>query len=202
MVVKYSYKKDKDKKLSSNFSVYEFRSVYGQELTTDDIFVDNILIKKLEALKMALNASKAIITSGYRNKECDLLVGGTGNGQHCLGKASDVMFYDKDGNIIDTKYISCVAQEIGFNGIARISNTSIHLDVRDGKRYLGDETKSTNTVTKDFYDYYKINRLETLKKIVKENACFADETIDFLCTYKYSEDLLKKILLFCVDKIY
>ena len=161
MIKQYSFKKDGDIILLEvngvTIKVKELRSHANGVLTTDVILVSTEWIDLMKKLIIALGATKVIITSGYRDSACDKLVGGSGKGMHVNGKAGDCIFY-KGKEIIDTKYISCVAQDLGFGGIARISNTAIHLDVRTGTRYLGDETKSTNTVTDDFYKYYKIPR--------------------------------------------
>lgn len=194
MVKKYSYEKDRNLSLSKHFSVGEFRSHANSVLTTDDILIDDDLIYKLEELMAMLNTNKAIITSGYRDSKCDKLVGGTGKGKHVDGMACDVIFYKKDGNAFDTKLVSCYAQDIGFGGIARINDRAIHLDTRTGKRYLGDETKGTNTVTDDFYKYYNIKKEEKkYRKKVKDRFNFDDSTIRFFETHPYPEDLFEKL---------
>lgn len=165
MVKKYSLLKDGAKTLSLHFKVKEFASIAGNEITTDEILISDKLVAKLEALIKLLGATKAVITSGYRDARCDKLVGGTGSGQHVNGNAADVIFY-KGSKTVDTKLVSCKAQDLGFGGIARISNTATHLDVRTGSKYYGDETKSKRTVTDDFYKYYKISRSnEDIKKV-------------------------------------
>lgn len=162
MVKNYSLKKDGDRTLSKHFKVNEFKSHYNGKVQTDEILIDDILVTKLEELIAYINAKKAVITSGYRCLETDTLVTGVkskGTSQHCKGKAVDIIFYDSSNKPIDTKYISCIAQDLGFGGIARISDRAIHLDVRTGNRYLGDEmTGHTRTVTTDFYKYYNISK--------------------------------------------
>ncbi len=194
MVKQYSYKSDKDVKLSQHFDVGEFRSHANGVITTDVILIDEEWITLAENLIKKLNAGKAIITSGYRDSKCDKLVGGSGKGMHVEGKAADVIFYKKDGTIFDTKLVSCYAQDIGFGGIARISNTAIHLDTRKGKKYFGDETKSLNTVTDDFYKYYNIKKEEKkYRKEVKDRFGFDDSTIEFLEGHPYPDDLFYKL---------
>ncbi len=194
MVKEYSYQNDKNTYLSKHFAVGEFRSHANRVLTTDVILIDDDLIDKLEALMNKLGTNKAIITSGYRDSKCDKLVGGTGKGKHVEGLACDVIFYKKDGNAFDTKLVSCYAQDIGFGGIARINDRAIHLDTRKGKRYLGDETKGTNTVTDDFYKYYNIKKEEKkYRKEVKDRFGFDDSTIEFFEGHSYPEDLFYKL---------
>lgn len=153
----YSLKHDGDKKLSKNFAVKEFRSHVNGKVDTDVVIINLKLITKLEELMTYLGATSCVINSGYRTSSCDKAVGGSGSGEHVNGNAADCVFY-KDKIVIDPKLISCIAQDLGFGGIARISDRAIHLDVRAGKKYLGDETKGNMSVTTDFYKYYNIVR--------------------------------------------
>ena len=76
--------------------------------------------------------------------------------------------YDKSGSVISAKTVCCKAQDLGFGGIANITGayTSVHLDVRTGSRYYGDETKGTNTVTNNFYSYFGISKAQQPSGIV------------------------------------
>lgn len=167
----YSFAKDGNKKLSEHFQVKEFRSHSNGTLTTDVIIINEKLIEQLEKLMQTLGATKCNITSGYRDTKCDKLVGGSGKGQHVEGNAADCIFY-KGNRIIDTKLVSCKAQDVGFGGIARINDRATHLDVRSGRKYMGDETKGNNSVTTDFYKYYKIERNNSnIQKVCKKFGC-------------------------------
>ena len=195
MVNRYSYERDKDTKLSEHFSVGEFRSHVNGELTTDDIYIDTRLIELLEMLMAKLGTNKAIITSGYRDSTCDKKVGGTGKGKHVDGMACDIVFYGTNGQAIDTKLVSCLAQDVGFGGIARINSSAIHLDTREGKKYYGDETIGTNTVTTDFYEYYGISRYSSKKyrQQVKDRFGFDESTITYLENHPYPDALFEKL---------
>ena len=102
-----------------------------------------------------------IVNSGYRCPEYDTNMNGFA-GKHAVGDAADVVFYDKNKAVISTKKISCAAQDMEgvFGGIANIDKTytAIHLDVRQGYRWLGNEVVSNNTVTNDFYSYYGLSK--------------------------------------------
>lgn len=152
--------------ISEHFNAKEFRCKCGKD---HSFKVDSALIEQLEKLYSKLNASKCIITSGFRCQAHDKAVGGSGTGQHTKGKAADTCFYGKDGKPISSKLVSCAAQDLGFGGIANINAayTHTHLDTRTGKKYFGDETKGFQTVTTDFYKYYKIKK-ENKKAAVKE----------------------------------
>lgn len=156
-----TYNHNDDIALSPHFSAYEFRCLCGANHT---IKLSTELIEKLEQLYKALNCSRIIITSGYRCAEHDKNVGGNGEGQHTKGTACDCICYDQNNEPISSKNVSCVAQELGFGGIANITSDYIytHLDVRTSNFWKGDETKGTSTVTNDFYSYFNIKREETL----------------------------------------
>lgn len=161
-IVVKSRTRDGQKVLSAHFKVYEFASVSPSPYNISRVYSDEVkicteLVDKLEQLMNRLQAKTACISSGYRTKEHDKAVGGNGYGQHVLGRAVDVLFRDKNNKIIDNRIVSCVAQDLGFKGIARIDTYGyIHLDMRTSGTYYGDETKGTNTVTSDFRKYYKI----------------------------------------------
>lgn len=171
----YSYKNDGDKKLSEHFKVREFGSFSGSKVYSDKVLVNTELVEKLEKLFSYLNASKAIINSGYRCVAHDKAVGGSGYGQHVNGNAADVVFYDRNGKVISTKYVCCVASELGFNGIANISARycATHLDVRSGSKYWGDEIYNYSSIWKrnskwtNFYKYWNLDRDEVLSKFKK-----------------------------------
>ena len=141
--------------LTAHFNAKEFRCKCGKSHNT---LISEELLQKLEKLYTALNCSKIIVNSGYRCASHDKAVGGTGSGQHTKGTAADVVCYGQDGQPISSKTVCCTAQDLGFGGIANITDTytSTHLDVRTGSKYYGDETKGTNTVTSDFYSYFGV----------------------------------------------
>lgn len=143
--------------LSPHFNVQEFRCKCGKE---HEILIAEELVDKLEKLYSALNCSKIIVTSGYRCTAHDKAVGGSGTGQHTKGNAADICCYGQDGQPISSKTVCCMAQDIGFNGIANITAEYkyTHVDVRTGSKWYGDEIKDTSTVTSDFYSYFGISK--------------------------------------------
>lgn len=155
MVKIYAY--EDNTKLSEHFSAGEFRCKCGK---AHDFKVDDALVSNLEKLFSKLDCSKIIVTSGYRCVQHDKNVGGSGSGQHVEGTAADICCYGQDGNPISSKLVCCAAQDIGFKGIANI-NTSYqytHVDMRVNGKWYGDETVNYNTVTDDFYKYFKIKK--------------------------------------------
>ena len=166
MAVKtYSYKKDKNKYISPHTQVKEMASKKGNKIYSDVVLVDEKLMEMIEKLFSYLNCKKYVISSGYRTAEHDKVVGGNGIGQHTKGRAVDACFYDKNGKIIPAQIVCCAAQDLGFSGIANISKAYkyVHLDVRGGAGYKGDEIKGTNTVTKDFYAYFGLTKTDVAK---------------------------------------
>ncbi|EXM39275.1 peptidase M15 [Ruminococcus albus SY3] len=109
------------------------------------------LINKLESLYSRLNCSKIIVTSGYRDPDCSVAVGGYRNDAHTLGIAADVICYDKNGYQIASSRVAWEAEQIGFTGIGIIDSTAIHLDVRTTSNYsnghwFGDERNGDNNI--------------------------------------------------------
>ena len=143
--------------LSPHFNVQEFRCKCGKE---HEILLGTELVDKLEKLYSALNCSKIIVTSGYRCTAHDKNVGGNGTSQHTKGNAADICCYGQDGQLISSKTVCCKAQDIGFGGIANITTEYkyIHVDVRTGSKWYGDETKGNSTVTSDFYSYFGVSK--------------------------------------------
>lgn len=154
MAVKtYSYKQDRGVILTKHFRVGEFRSYNSATgtLTSDVIKIDEALPVMLEKLFEKLDCSKIIVTSGYRSPAFEKLLSGKSTGQHTLGKASDVICYDKSGKKIDPKVVCMTAQDLGFKGIGYMAGGT-HLDVRASKSWF-DETKG-NKVVSDWYSYF------------------------------------------------
>lgn len=163
MAVKtYSLMKDGGRYCSTHTKVREMRCKDG----SDKILIDEKLMEMIEKLFSALKCKKYIITSGYRNAAYDKKVGGNGMGQHTKGKAVDCYFYGADGKVISSKEVCCIAQDLGFKGIANINSKyqAVHLDVRTIGKYYGNEIYGTKNVTDNFYSYYGIDRYTLRKK--------------------------------------
>lgn len=165
-----SYDSSSKEQVSTHFKASEFKCKCGD---THNTLISDELLMMLERLYVKLNASKGVISSGYRCSTHDKAVGGNGYGQHTKGTAVDIIFYDSSNNPISSKIVSCVAQDLGFGGIANITNsyTYTHLDVRTGNKYYGNEVISYNTVTTDFYKYYDIAK----ENSVEWNYTFSSE---------------------------
>ena len=156
MIKVYPY--DSDEQITAHFKASEFRCKCGK---AHDFKIDTELVQKLEILRERLNCSKINVTSGFRCVTHDKNVGGSGTGQHTLGKAADICCYDKEGYMISSKLVCCAAEDIGFHGIANITAGYVytHVDTRNGKWY-GDEVHGNSYCipNSSFYDYFCISK--------------------------------------------
>lgn len=143
----YSLKKDGEKALSKHFKVREFRC----KDENDTILVSEELVQKLEKLRAALGCS-INVNSGYRTKTHNKKIGGSATSKHCLGLAADIIC-KRSGKTVPSKEVCCAAQKLGFSGIAYITGSATHVDVRESGRFWADESKQNKPV-KDFYLYF------------------------------------------------
>lgn len=131
------------------------------------IKIQEELVQKMETLFKKLNASKCIISSGYRCPTYDVQIGGFA-GRHSEGLASDCIYYAEDGSIIPSKIVICVAFDLGiFNGIANIDGNYTHLDNRQGSTYRGDEPRGNSSYWTNPYTYFGVSK-EDVRKYTKE----------------------------------
>ena len=152
-----------EKQISKHFNSSEFRCPHCGRIK-----IDENLIEKLEHIFDKVNASKCIISSGYRCEVHDKLIGGF-LGRHFEGLASDCVFYDKNNNMIPSKIICCVAWDLGeLNGIAKINDYYVHLDNRKGSTYYGDETKGNSSYWNNPYVYFNVSKNDVLTYTGKE----------------------------------
>lgn len=146
------------KQITPHFHSTEFRCQH-----CNNIKIDEELVNKLEHIFSKLNASKCIISSGYRCATFDRQIGGF-LGRHYEGLASDCVFYDKQGQPIPSKIVICVAYDLGeLNGMAKIDNNYVHLDNRKGSTYRGDETRGNSSYWSDPYAYFGVSRSDVAK---------------------------------------
>lgn len=146
------------KQVTTHFHSTEFRCTHCKAIK-----IDENLINKAERLFKKLNASKCIVSSGYRCATFDKQIGGF-LGRHYEGLAMDCCFYDKNGKLIPSKIVICVAWDLGeLNGIAKIDSYYVHLDNRSGSTYRGDETRGNSSYWSNPYSYFGVSREEVEK---------------------------------------
>ena len=159
--------------LSQHINAQELRCKCGG---THSITVNTDLIDRIEKLlgvvadayKVNVKDVHINISSANRCKQHDINVGGSGWGMHALGKAFDFNV-TVNGSAVNSMVLACIAQEIGFTGIGRITGDYIHCDVgtlaeHGGRKWLGDETVkggtsgSIITEPRTYWQYYGIDR--------------------------------------------
>lgn len=146
------------KQISAHFHSREFKCRHCGEIN-----IDENLVNKLETVFSKLNASKCIVSSGYRCPTYDKRENGF-VGQHGYGRAADVIYYDKNDEIIPSKIVICVANDLGiFGGIARINNNYTHLDNRTTGKYRGDETRGNSNYWTNPYTYFGVSASDVAK---------------------------------------
>lgn len=148
------------KKISAHFHSSEFRCKCG----CGKIKIDENLVKKMENIFSKLNASKCIISSGYRCPSYDKVIGGFA-GYHSKGLAADCCYYDKNSKVIPSKIVICVAYDLGeIKGIAMIKGGNhTHLDNRASGTYYGDESVSNNSCWTNPYKYFGVTKADVAK---------------------------------------
>lgn len=153
------------KQISKHFHSSEFMCPHCKRIKIDENLVD-----KMEHIFSKLNASKCIISSGYRCPEYDIQIGGFA-GRHSEGLAADCVYYDKDGNIIPSKIVICVAYDLReLNGIANIDGNYVHLDNRNSGTYYGDEPMGNSSFWSNPYSYFNVTREEVNKYTGESNS--------------------------------
>lgn len=145
-VVTYS----KNTQITSHFNSSEFKCPHCGVMR-----ISTELVNKAEELFGRVNASKCIVSSGYRCPYYDKLMNGFA-GRHSEGLAMDCCYYDKDGKIIPSKIICCVAYDLGFPGIAYINDNYVHLDFRSSGTYRGDESRGNSSYWTNPYTYFGV----------------------------------------------
>lgn len=146
------------KQISTHFHSTEFKCPH-----CGAIKIDENLVNKVEHIFSKLNASKCIVSSGYRCPTYDKRENGFA-GRHSEGLAMDCVFYDKSNKIIPSKIVICVAYDLGeLNGIAKINNNYTHLDNRSGSTYRGDETRGNSSYWTNPYSYFGVSKADVAK---------------------------------------
>ena len=142
-----------NRNISAHFHSSEFKCQH-----CGGIYIQEELVNKLEKLFKKLNASKCIISSGYRCPTYDKQIGGF-VGKHAQGLAADCCYYDKDGKVIPSKIVICAAWDMKLlGGIANIDGNYVHLDNRPSGTYYGDERVSNNSCWTNPYNYFKVTK--------------------------------------------
>ena len=148
-MIKQAKVSDGNIKVSEHFRLKELQCKDG----TDLVKYCPETLEKIEQLRTLTGCKSVIVTSGYRTPAYNKKIGGASKSSHTEGYAMDCYF---NGSKYSVKEICCMAQDIGMKGIAYISSTAVHLDMKN-RTYRGDERYGyTNNVGGDFYTYFNI----------------------------------------------
>lgn len=165
--------------ISSHFTLGEFASKDGADI----VRYSTELFAKLEELR-AYGGFVIVINSGYRSAKHNRAVGGASLSQHVEGTAADIVV-KKNGVSVDSRLICCLCQSLGFKGVAYISKTAVHVDMRESGTYRGDERKGYGgNVGGDFYQYFGIDKaqIKALKVQKEEEEAMTQEQFDKMMT--------------------
>ena len=151
----YISKVGRDHLISPHFTLAEMACKDG----SDKVLYSTELMAMLEKLR-DYGGFTVHINSGYRSPSYNRKIGGASKSQHTLGTAADIVVR-KDGKTVSSKLICCLCQTIGFKGVAYISESAVHVDMRSSGMYRGDERKGySGNVGGDFYRYFGIQKSE------------------------------------------
>jgi len=106
--------------ISRNFNLKEFECP-----CCNRVKISSRMVAMLEKLRNMIGSRPIIITSGYRCKDQNSIVGGEKNSYHKYGLACDIKVEEMNPEDL-AKY----SKGIGFKGIG-IYQTFIHLDLRN-----------------------------------------------------------------------
>ena len=152
---KYISKVGRDYLISPHFSIGEMACKDG----SDEVLYSTELMSMLEKLR-SYGGFTVHINSGYRSPSYNRKIGGASKSQHTLGTAADIVV-KKNGKTVSAKKICCLCQDLGFKGVAYISESAVHVDMRSSGLYRGDERKGYSAnVGGDFYRYFNIRKSE------------------------------------------
>ena len=152
---KYISKVGRDYLISPHFSIGEMACKDG----SDEVLYSTELMSMLEKLRAYVGFT-VHINSGYRSPSYNRKIGGASKSQHTLGTAADIVV-KKNGKTVSAKKICCLCQDLGFKGVAYISESAVHVDMRNSGLYRGDERKGYSAnVGGDFYRYFNIRKSE------------------------------------------
>ena len=136
-IKQYSLAKDKAKRLTPNFTVYEFRCRDG----SDVVMIDESLVVLLQCIRE--HFGKAVtITSGYRTEHYNNVtlpakgIKTSRNSQHLLGRAADIQVTG-----VSVEAVAAYAESLmpGWGGVGRYPVKSgrakgwVHVDTRANK---------------------------------------------------------------------
>ena len=133
----FSFKTDKNKQISNNFKVKEFKCNDG----SDKIVVDTEFVEtKLQDIRNHFKAA-VTINSAYRTPSYNKKVGGASSSYHVKGRAFDIVVKG-----YKPSEVAAYARSIGIKGVIEY-NTFVHVDSRP-KQYWARNNNGKITLVK------------------------------------------------------
>lgn len=132
----FSFKSDKNKSISTNFKVKEFKCNDGSDkIIVDTEFVETVLQKIRNHFGAPITNNSAYRTPTYNKK-----VGGASSSYHVKGRAFDIVVKGHTPSEV-AKY----ARSIGVNGVIEY-NTFVHVDSRPKEYWARNNNGKVTTV--------------------------------------------------------
>lgn len=166
----YKSKVGQDYLISPHFKLDEMACKDG----SDKVLYSTELMSMLEKLR-AYGGFTIHINSGYRTPAYNRKIGGASKSQHTLGTAADIVV-KKDGKTVSGKLVCCLCQYLSFRGIGYISESAVHVDMRESGSYRGDERKGySGNVGGNFFTYFNVKQSQIDALKVKAETPAAEE---------------------------
>ena len=129
------------------FSEYAVRNRVDNDPTLEIIdALRDTCIKVIEPLRIAID--KPIkITSGYRSKELNKLIGGSKTSQHCLGQAVDIQV---QGISTEDLFQKIIELKLPYDQIIQEFDSWVHCSYRENPR--GEKLRATKIKGKTIYE--------------------------------------------------
>ena len=132
----FYFTKDKNKQLSKNFKVTEFKCNDGSDkILIDTEFTKNVLQKIRDHFKASIHINSAYRTPTYNKK-----VGGSSNSYHVKGRAFDIVVKG-----YRPSEVANYARSIGVKGVIEY-NSFVHIDSRPNRYWARNNNGQITTV--------------------------------------------------------
>lgn len=116
--------------LSTNFALSEFTNIERSKLPIDVLNNLVIVASRLELIRKYTGSRALYISSGYRDKDHNKLVGGAINSKHIYGKAVDIY----SGHLKSIDLYICIMQMVSSKilvaGGVGLYISHVHFDIR------------------------------------------------------------------------
>lgn len=189
VIAAYISKVGRDHWISPHFSIGEMACKDG----SDEVLYSTELMSMLEKLR-AYGGFTVHINSGYRSPSYNRKIGGASKSQHTKGTAADIVV-KKDGKTVSGKLVCCLCQYLGFKGIGYISESAVHVDMRESGSYRGDERKGySGNVGGNFFEYFGMTKamVEALKDKEQEEEKVTQQQFNDMMNVWISQQAAKE----------